>query len=69
MKGEQEKRLGLTLQVRWAVGPVTPGWEELWRRILSDVLGGQDDVANRVTKGLLAAGPTLGMEDEFNDAG
>ena len=35
---EQDKGLGFDLQARWAVGPMTPGWAELWRRILSDVL-------------------------------
>ena len=39
------------LTAQWRPGPRTPGWDELWRRILSDVLGHQtvpnDSIANR----------------------
>ena len=31
----------MDIEVRWAVGPRTPAWEELWRHILADVLPGQ----------------------------
>ena len=41
------------LTADWRPGPRTPGWDELWRRILSDVLGHQgapdDLVANLET--------------------
>ncbi len=29
------------LNAQWRCAPRTPAWEELWRRILSDVLGDQ----------------------------
>ena len=39
-EGDGEKISGLAIQPRWANGPRTPAWDELWRRILADVLHG-----------------------------
>jgi hypothetical protein len=30
------KTLGLAIESEWTLGPRTPAWEELWRRILED---------------------------------
>ena len=32
--------------VRWAIGPRSPEWAELWRRIFVDVLPNNEDVTN-----------------------
>jgi hypothetical protein len=56
------------LNAQWRCAPRTPAWEELWRRILSDVFCNQEDEASGVTKGL-QAGPSVGTESGCCDAG
>ena len=38
--------------VRWAVGPRSPEWTDLWQRILVDVLTNNESVVNAAVPGL-----------------
>ena len=40
-----------TLTVRWAIGPLSPEWTELWRRIFVHVLYNNQDVTNDAAQG------------------
>ena len=40
-----------TLIVRWAIGPLSPEWTELWRRIFVHVLYNNQDVTNDAAQG------------------
>ena len=49
-QGDEKKISVLAIKPRWAIGPRTPAWEELWRRILSDLLYTQGDVADSTVR-------------------
>ena len=48
--------------VQWAIGPRSPEWTELWRRILVDVLPNNEDVTNGA-----AQGPSAEFQEFNND--
>jgi len=35
-----------TVTSRWAIGPLSPEWAEMWRRMFVDVLPNNEDVTN-----------------------
>ena len=41
-----------TVTVRWAIGPRSPEWAELWRRIFVHFLYNNEDVTNDADQGL-----------------
>jgi hypothetical protein len=40
-----------TVAARWAIGPRSPEWAELWRRIFVHVLYNNEDVTNDAAQG------------------
>ena len=48
-KGNQKKTIGFAVQPEWATGPRTPAWEELWRRLLVEVLNHQSAANDSIT--------------------
>jgi len=49
-EGDEKKISGLAIKPRWAIGPRTTAWEELWRRILLDLHYTQGDVADSTVR-------------------
>ena len=58
----------LAVQARWAVGPTTSVWRELWLRILADVLREQEGVSSDAATYRKTGGPALGRDEESGDA-
>ena len=52
---------GSTITAQWTYAPRTATWDELWRRILVDILLENEDVTNDA-----AQGPSAKFQ-EFND--
>ena len=52
----------LIVTVQWTIGPRTATWDELWRRILVDVLLKNEDVTNDP-----AQGPSAKLQEFNND--
>ena len=45
--GKEINQIGVPIvTVQWAIGPRSPEWTELWRRILVDVLPNNENVTN-----------------------
>ena len=53
---------GFTVTAQWTIGPRTATWDELWRRILVDVLLKNEDVTNDP-----AQGPSAKFQEFNND--
>ena len=61
--GKEIDQIGVPIvTVQWAIGPRSPEWTELWRRILVDVLPNNEDVTNGA-----AQGPSAEFQEFNND--
>ena len=61
--GKKIDQIGVPIvTVQWAIGPRSPEWTELWRRILVDVLPNNEDVTNGA-----APGPSAEFQEFNND--
>ena len=61
--GKEIDQIGVPIvTVQWAIGPRSPEWTELWRRILVDVLPNNEDVTNGAVQG-----PSAEFQEFNND--
>ena len=61
--GKEIDQIGVPIvTVQWTIGPRSPEWTELWRRILVDVLPNNEDVTNGA-----AQGPSAEFQEFNND--